>query len=69
MNLQQIKYHACPWHLQQGIVVVDTETEMTPQTNAEGDLLYYCPATAHIFSVVGDAETNFFLDARKRSVL
>lgn len=69
MNPQQIKYHPCPWHLEQGIVVVDPETETTPQTNTEGDRLYYCPATAHIFPVMGDVQADLSLDAQKRSVL
>ena len=68
-KLQQIKHHPCPWHLEQGILVVDPETERTPLTNGEGDRLYYCPATPHLFSVIGDGQATPSLGAQKRGVL
>ena len=51
MDLQEIKYHTCPLDEEEGILLVDIETETVPETDAEGNVQYYCRACSHTFSV------------------
>jgi hypothetical protein len=50
MDLEQIKYQTCPLDQEEGILLTDIE-EIIPETDAEGDLQYYCLAGHHIFSL------------------
>jgi len=53
MNIDQIKYQTCPYDDEEGILLVDAETETMPETDEEGDLQYYCIA-GHTFSLDED---------------
>jgi hypothetical protein len=55
MNLEQIKYSTCPFDQEDGILLTDID-EVLPQTNADGDLKYYCLNGHHVF--VADATTT-----------
>ncbi|HLZ63129.1 MAG TPA: hypothetical protein VKR06_39865 [Ktedonosporobacter sp.] len=57
MNLEQIKYQTCPYDQEEGVLLTDLE-EMFPQTDAEGDLQYYCIAGQHTFTLDEDNETS-----------
>jgi hypothetical protein len=50
MNVEQIKYQSCPYDDEEGVLLVDPETETVPSTNADGDLQYYCPNGHHTFA-------------------
>ncbi len=50
MNVEAIKYHTCEEDGDEGILLVDAETESEPTTDEDGSLLYYCPEGQHIFS-------------------
>ena len=49
MSVEQIKYQTCPYDDEEGILLVDAETETVPTTNSDGDLQYYCPNGQHTF--------------------
>jgi hypothetical protein len=49
MNVEQIKYQTCPYDDEEGVLLVDAETETTPTTNRDGDLQYYCLNGQHTF--------------------
>ncbi|MBO0781904.1 MAG: hypothetical protein J2P37_24050 [Ktedonobacteraceae bacterium] len=53
MNLEQIKYHTCPFDQEEGILLTDIE-EMLPETGDNGDLQYYCLAGKHTFQLDDD---------------
>ena len=54
MNIEQIKYQTCPYDDEEGILLVDAETETIPETDEDGDLQYYCVAGQHTFSLDED---------------
>ncbi len=51
MNVEQIKYHTSPDGDEEGILLVDPETESEPLTDSEGNLQYYCVEGRYIFSI------------------
>lgn len=54
MNVEQIKYQTCPYDQEEGVLLVDVETETTPTTDDDGDLRYYCLSGGHTFSLDED---------------
>jgi hypothetical protein len=54
MDLSWIKHHWCPEDEEDGILLVDVETETVPETDEDGNIQYYCPEGAHVFSVDED---------------
>jgi hypothetical protein len=58
MNVEQIKYQTCPYDQEEGVLLVDVETETTPQTDDDGDLRYYCLSGRHTFSLDEDERNN-----------
>ncbi len=50
MALDHIKYQTCPYDNEEGILLTDIE-EIFPQTDADGDLQYYCTTGHHTFSL------------------
>ncbi len=58
MNLQEIKQYPCPEDEEDATLLVDVETETVPQTDAQGNLQYYCEAGLHTFSVTADDTTT-----------
>ena len=54
MDLSWIKYHRCPEDEEEGVLLVDVETETVPETDEEGNKQYYCLEGGHIFSVDED---------------
>lgn len=54
MSIEAIKYYTCSADEEEGILLVDVESEAFPDTDAKGNLQYYCPAGHHIFSVDED---------------
>ena len=54
MNVESIKYHTCPIDDEDGVLLVDAETEMEPSTDSDGNLQYYCMAGHHTFSADED---------------
>jgi len=50
MKLHQIKYHTCETDDEEGILLVDPETESIPVTDSDGNVLYYCMEGNHVFS-------------------
>lgn len=54
MNVEQIKYHTCPYDDEDGILLVDAETENMPTTDRDGNLQYYCKTGRHTFSADED---------------
>ncbi|MDQ2904107.1 MAG: hypothetical protein M3Y81_11205 [Chloroflexota bacterium] len=65
MNLKSIKYHTCSEDNQEGILMVDPETESVPVTDADGNILYYCTQGNHVFSTGADA--IFYLGDREET--
>lgn len=51
MDLWPFKHHTCPMDDEDGVLLVDVETESVPQTDEDGNLLYYCLEGEHTFSV------------------
>ena len=60
MDLLQIKYHTCPSDLEQGVLLVDLETETKLNTDTGGNKQYYCLAGKHIFSVEANEEKTSY---------
>jgi hypothetical protein len=58
MNLRDIKYHSCPIDEEDGILLVDMETESVPEMDEDGNYLYYCNE-GHTFTV-DDEESNYY---------
>jgi len=56
MNVELIKYHTCPIDEEDGVLLVDAETEMEPSTDGDGNLQYYCMAGHHTFSADDDED-------------
>lgn len=54
MNVELIKYHTCPIDDEDGVLLVDAETETQPTTDSEGNLQYYCLAGHHTFTAADD---------------
>ena len=50
MKIQSFKYHTCSEDDEEGIILVDPETESIPVTDADGNVLYYCTGGNHVFS-------------------
>ncbi len=45
------KFHVCEEDHEEAILLVDLETESIPETDEEGNLLYYCPGGQHTIAV------------------
>ncbi len=58
MSVEQIKYQTCPYDDEEGVLLVDAETETTPSTNASGDLQYYCLNGQHTFAYREDDDSH-----------
>ena len=58
MNLQLTKHQPCPLDEQDGVLLVDVETETVPATDEDGNPLYYCLAGEHTFSVDAQEATR-----------
>ena len=56
MSTHTKKYHECPQHKCDGIVIVDVETEKVPRTDGRGNTFYYCCEGQHVFSVSESGE-------------
>jgi hypothetical protein len=54
MNVEQIKYHSSPDGDEEGILLVDPESETQPLTDSDGNLQYYCVGGKYVFSVDED---------------
>jgi hypothetical protein len=54
MNVEQIKYHPSPDGDEEGILLVDPESETLPLTDSDGNLQYYCVGGKYVFSVDED---------------
>lgn len=63
MDLRDIKYHSCPIDDEDGILLVDMETESMPEMDEDGNYLYYCNS-GHTFSV--DEEESDYYSSWKR---
>jgi hypothetical protein len=50
MKIQQFKYLHCSEDHEEGIILVDPETESIPVTDERGNVLYYCMGGQHVFS-------------------
>lgn len=57
MGLFSKKYHNCPEDDEEAVLLVDLETETIPETDEDGNLLYYCPG-GHIMAVEADDEED-----------
>jgi hypothetical protein len=57
VDVERIKYQTCPYDQEEGILLVDVETESIPKTDEDGDLQYYCPAGQHTFSLDEDEQS------------
>ncbi|MBE3557897.1 MAG: hypothetical protein IMW89_01560 [Ktedonobacteraceae bacterium] len=49
MELEQLKYQTCPFDEEEGVLLTDLEEEY-PQTDANGNLQYYCLNGRHMFT-------------------
>ena len=56
MSIHTKKYHECPEHKCDGILIVDVETEKVPRIDGRGNTSYYCPEGQHVFSVSKSGE-------------
>lgn len=65
MDLHWFKHRTCPVDDEQATLLVDVETETVPETDEDGNMLYYCPEGHHVFSVDKDYGT-LQSDSRKR---
>ena len=54
MNVEQFKYHPSPDGDEEGILLVDPESETLPLTDSDGNLQYYCVGGRYVFSVDED---------------
>ena len=54
MNVEEIKYHPSPDGNEEGILLVDPESESVPLTDSDGNLQYYCVGGKYVFSVDED---------------
>ncbi len=50
MKMRDFKYHSCASDDDEGIILVDPETESIPITDSDGNVLYYCLEGQHVFS-------------------
>lgn len=66
MNLHWFKHHTCPVDEEEATLLVDVETETIPETDEDGNLLYYCLEGHHIFSVDEDGRASQTESRRKR---
>ncbi|QBD83021.1 hypothetical protein EPA93_46485 [Ktedonosporobacter rubrisoli] len=57
MNLEQIKYQTCPWDQEEGVLLTDINEDL-PDTDADGELQYYCLSGRHVFSYDEDSENE-----------
>lgn len=64
MNVEQIKYHTCPYDDEDGILLVDAETENMPTTDRDGNLQYYCKTGRHTFSADEDDDQSTVTQVR-----
>lgn len=55
MDVRQIKRRICSLDRGEAILLVDIETETIPQTDKDGDALYYCLQGHHVFPLKGSA--------------
>jgi hypothetical protein len=63
MDIRDIKYHSCPIDDEDGILLVDMETESMPEMDEEGNYLYYCNS-GHTFSV-DEEQTDYYSSWRR----
>lgn len=63
MDLRDIKHHTCPIDDNDGILLVDMETESVPEMDEDGNYLYYCHS-GHTFSV--EEESSNYYPSWKR---
>ena len=54
MNVEQFKYHPSPDGDEEGILLVDPESETLPLTDSDCNLQYYCVGGKYVFSVDED---------------
>ena len=54
MNVELMKYHTCPIDDEDGVLLVDADSETQPSTDGDGNLQYYCMAGRHTFSADED---------------
>ena len=54
MDVEHMMYQTCPYDQEEGILIVDVETESVAETDEDGDLQYYCMAGNHTFSLDED---------------
>ncbi len=47
-------HETCPLDEDDGILLVDVETESVPYTDEDGNPMYYCPEGEHTFTVDQD---------------
>jgi len=66
MNLDWFKHHTCPEDEEEATLLVDPETETIPETDEDGNLLYYCIEGQHIFSVDEDGSTGNSASKKRR---
>jgi hypothetical protein len=66
MNLNWFKHHTCPEDEEEATLLVDPETETIPETDEDGNLLYYCIEGQHIFSVDEDGSTGNSASKKRR---
>jgi hypothetical protein len=63
MDLRDIKYHSCPVDDEDGILLVDMETESMPEMDEDGNYLYYCNS-GHTFKV-DEEESDYYSGWRR----
>src|SRR5260370_42283021 len=66
MNLNWFKHHTCTEDEEEATLLVDPETETIPETDEDGNLLYYCIEGQHIFSVDEDNSTGNSASKKRR---
>jgi hypothetical protein len=54
MDLWPFKHQTCPDDGEDGVLLVDVETESIPVTDENGNPLYFCVEGEHTFTVDGD---------------
>lgn len=64
MDLWPFKHHACPDDDEDGVLLVDVDTETIPVTDDDGNPVYYCLEGEHTFTV--DADDVWGGDHKKR---
>ncbi|GAC1360960.1 MAG: hypothetical protein NVS2B12_02240 [Ktedonobacteraceae bacterium] len=58
MKLYAKKHALCPLHQDEGILIVDVESEKKPRKDEQGNILYYCPRGPHFFSIPPGGDSN-----------